>query len=294
MRIRGRTPASAAAVAVLAAGLAACSVSTAAPAPRPARQAAPNNTMSGHVSVCVRPLRRRIAAYTFDGRRARFTVNSGREPRCLGHQLRILRIQSLDIGGHATFVRRGGCDRPKRGSRCVPQPTAHVRAADLAAVPLDPSYRNGNGAPARGCTRAMRNNPAAVGRDLERMYYKRPSDVPGRSVAGARWSNYGNPGRRFGAASMNYLLWNLPRTRAGVLPGGGIVEAALAQGQRLAVCDVAQLELPSFDRRGRRNGAVRFAYAKVVAGNETVYGWVMRGYRPTGHRFTRTLRSAVA
>jgi hypothetical protein len=246
--------------------------------------------MSGHVSTCVRSRARSIPAFSFDGRRLGFRVRSGREPRCLGTQLRILRIQSLDVGGGPAFVRRGGCDRPKRGSRCVPQPTAHVRASDLAPVPLDVSYRNGNGAGVAGCTRVIHNDPAAVGRGLQRMYYKRPSDLPGRSVAGARWSNYGNPGRRFGGASLSYLLWNLPRTRAGVLPGGGIVEAALSQGQRLALCDAPRLELPSFDRNGRRNGFVRFAYAKVVEGGQKIYGWVMRGYKLTGHRFTGTLR----
>ncbi len=278
---------------MLVAALAGLGVASAAPRDDDALRAAPNNTMSGHVSVCVRPLRTQITAYTFDGRRLAFGVRSGREPRCLGNRLRILRIQSLDIGGRATFVRRGGCDRPKRGSRCVPQPTAHVRAADLAPVPLDASYRNGNGAPVGPCRRVVRNDPAAVGRPLRRMYYKRPRDLPGRSVAGARWSNYGNPGRRFGAASASYLLWNLPRARGGVLPGGGIVEALLAQGQRIALCDTASLELPSFDARGRRNGLVRFAYAKVIGGGQKVYGWVMRGYRLAGHRFTSTLRAPL-
>jgi len=64
------------------------------------------------------------------------------------------------------------------------------------------------------------------------------------------------------------------------------------QGQRLALCDAPPLELPSFDAHGRRNGLVRFAYAKVVAGGQKVYGWVMRGYRLAGRRFTSTLRAA--
>ncbi len=281
------------AAAVLAAGPVAWSVAGHAAPPRAARQAAPNNTMSGHVSTCVRPRARSIAAYSLDGRRLAFRVRSGREPRCLGDRLRILRIQALDVGGRTTFVRRGGCDRPRRGSRCVPQPTAHVLASDLAPVRLRVSYRNGNGAAANGCTRVVHTNPAAVGRGLERMYYKRPSDLPGRSVAGARWSNYGNPGRRFGAESLSYLLWNLPRTRAGVLAGGGIVEAALAQGQRLALCDAPALALASFDAGGRRNGLVRFAYAKVVAGGQSAYGWVMCGYRLAGRRFVGTLRAGV-
>ncbi len=136
----------------------------------------------------------------------------------------------------------------------------------------------------------MRNDPAADDGRLERMYYKRPSDLPGRSVSGARWSNYGDQRRRFGGRSYSYLLWNLPRTPDGVLPGGGIVQAALSQRQPLKVCDVPALSLPSFDARGRRNGFVRFAYAEVASAGQTIHGWVMRGYRDTGRPFRSTLR----
>ena len=146
------------------------------------------------------------------------------------------------------------------------------------------------------------------------MYYKRPSDVPGRSIGGARWSNYGNPGRRFGGASLSYLLWNLPRTRAGVLPGGGIVRGR--PRARPATRAVRRAGGSSCRRstQGRRNGLVGFAYAKVDGGGQAkvdgggpakvgggrqanvdgggqeIYGWVMRGYRLAGHGFTGTLR----
>jgi hypothetical protein len=122
------------------------------------------------------------------------------------------------------------------------------------------------------------------------MFYKRPGDLPGRSIAGARWSNYGDQSRRFGGRPYGYLLWNLPRTATGVLPGGGIVQAVLSQGQPLLLCDVAELTLASFDARGRRNGSVRFAYAAVRDGDARIYGWVMRGYRRAGRPFTSTLR----
>jgi len=72
--------------------------------------------------MCVRPRAPGIPAYSFDGRRLAFRIRSGREPRCLGNQLRILRIQSLDIGGRPTFVRRGGCDRPTSCFRVVLPP----------------------------------------------------------------------------------------------------------------------------------------------------------------------------
>jgi hypothetical protein len=276
----------------LAAVLAGCAGAGATPASQPvATQTARNNTMSGHVSMCVRPRHETIRAYAFDGRLLPFRIAGGHEPHCRGRGLRILRIQTLVVAGEPTFVRRGGCDRPPHASRCARTPTAHVLASDLAPVKLAPGYRNGNGSAASGCTRAASTDPAAVVRsDLARMLYKRPSDLPGHSVAGAGWSNYGNPGRRFGHASANYLLWNLPRTASGVLPGGGIVEAVLAQGQRLELCDVPAITLPAFDARGRTNGLVRFRYAQASNAGQTIYGWVLRGYRFDHHPFTSTLR----
>lgn len=256
---------------------------------RSADAAAPNRTMSGRVSTCVRPRRARLQALTSDGRVLPFRIAAGDRPRCRNGTLRILRIEPIEIAGEATFVRRGGCDRPTRAARCRRQPTAHVQARDLAAVPVQPARRNGNGAPAGSCTREAVTTPGTVRRELGRMFYKRPSDLPGRSVAGALWSNYGNPGRRFGRAGTSYVLWNLPRTPRGVLPGGGIVRAVLAAGQRLLLCDVAGLSLPSFDARGRRNGRVRFEYAQVPVGETTVHGWMMRGYASRGRPLTETL-----
>lgn len=264
-------------------------VGGAAHAQQAAVEVAPNATMSGHVSTCVRPRRRSIEALTFDGRVLPFRVTAADEPRCRGGTLRILRLQPLVVRGEVSFVRRGGCDRRARGARCTRQPTAHVRARDLATVEVDAEQRNGNGAAVGSCARAAFTAPAAVGRELDRMFYKRPSDLPGRSVAGALWSNYGNPGRRFGPASTSYLLWNLPRTASGVLPGGGIVEAVLGHGQRVMLCDVPGITLPSFDARGRRNGRVRFLYAAVTGAGQTIYGWVMRGYAFHRQPFTNTI-----
>jgi len=256
----------------------------------PGAPAAPNNTMSGRVSTCVRPLTARPAAFTFDGRRLAFRVTPGREPRCGRGKLRILRIALLGVGGEPTYVRRGGCDYPERASRCARQPTVHVRAADLAPVALTPEHRNGNGEPPAGsCARPASYDPAAAGRGLERMFYKRQSDLPGRSVSGARWSNYADQRRRFGGRPYGYLLWNLPRTAAGVLPGGGIVQAVLSQGQPLRLCDVPAVTLPSFDAQGRRNGHVRFDYAQVANGDTTIHGWVMSGYRFRDRAFRGTV-----
>jgi len=271
---------------VLAFAAAAAILAAAASAP----PAAPNNTMPGRVSTCVRPLRASVPGYTFDGRRLAFAVRSRYEPRCGRGRLRILRIAPLDVGGEATYVRRGCRARGSR-SRCARQPTVHVRAKDLAPVTLEPRHRNANGDAVAPCTRAARNDPAAAASGLERMFYKRPSELPGRSVSGARWSNYGDQRRRFGGRPYNYLLWNLPRTAAGVLPGGGIVQAVLSQGQQLRLCDVPNLTLPSYDARGRRNGSVTFAYAEVASARATIHGWVMCGYRTA--RAYRATVSAV-
>lgn len=249
------------------------------------------------ISACVRATRpARVRALTFDGARLPFSVAAGHEPgsrpRCRPGELRVLRLQALRIGGERTYVRRGGCALP-----CVVrQATVHVPASALARpVSLLPhAARNGNGAAVADCRQEVRNAPQHVGADLHRMYYKRPAELrerrnAGRSGgAGARWSNYGDPGVTYRSptgrrAHYNYLLWNLPRTRSGLLPGGGIVEAVLRQGQPIALCAGERLSLPSFDRRGAPNGQVDFGYAKVRSDNGSrsyaLYGWVLLGYR---------------
>ena len=141
-----------------------------------------------------------------------------------------------------------------RGSRCRRQPTAHVLASDLAPVKLTAGDRNGNGGAVTKCTRTAFDSPRSVGPELDRMYYKKRSELRDRqrTASGARWANYGDPGRLGSTTDFNYLLWNLPRSAPGVLPGGGIVEAVLVQGQPVQLCDVPGLSLPSFDARGIR------------------------------------------
>jgi hypothetical protein len=175
----------------------------------------------------------------------------------------------------------------------VRQPTVHVPAGALARpVRLLPrAARNGNGAAVPGCDDAARTAPQRVGRDLRGMYYKTPADLrrranSGRSGgAGARWSNYGDPGPQYAReAHYGYLLWNLPRNARGVLPGGGIVEAVLPAGMAIALCPAEHLRLPAFDVGGARNGYVDFVYARV----RTSYGWVLAGYRATRRPYTST------
>ena len=100
------------------------------------------------------------------------------------------------------------------------------------------------------------------------MYYKTPAELRRRRNAGrsggdgARWSNYGDPGGTYAAGGRaathyNYLLWNLPRTPRGLLPGGGIVQAILPAGTPLSLCRGERLTLPAFDRARRAQRARR-------------------------------------
>ncbi len=270
--------------------------------------AANNNTFRASlISACVRAVRpARVRALAFDGARLPFSLAAGHEPgsrpRCGAGEVRVLRLQALRIGGERTYVRRGGCALP-----CVVrQPTVHVPASALARPVglLAPSARNGNGAAVADCDQEVRNAPQHAGADLRRMYYKTPAELherrnAGRSGgAGARWSNYGDPGVTYRSptgrrAHYNYLLWNLPRTRSGLLPGGGIVEAVMRQGQRIALCAGERLSLPSFDRHGAPNGQVDFGYAQIRGGNGSrsyaIHGWVLLGYRHQEQAYIATV-----
>lgn len=134
------------------------------------------------------------------------------------------------------------------------------------------------------------------------MYYKTPTELHRRRNAGrsggdgARWSNYGDPGARHRsrgrrATHYNYLLWNLPRTRAGILPGGGIIEAILPAGTTFRLCRGQRLSLAAFDRHGARNGHVVFGYVRVRSAARdgyAIYGWALLGYRYEQRPFTPT------
>jgi hypothetical protein len=281
---------------VAACGVAALAAAMAAAGDRD-KTRAPNNAFAASaVSACLRATNpARVRALALDAGRLPFDVAAGHEPgtrpRCGRGELRLLRLEALDVGGERTYVRRGGCRLP-----CVvPQPTVHVPARAFAR-PLDllpGSARNGNGAPLEPCDEQVRNAPQRVGRTLRRMYYKTPAELRRRRNAGRsggdgpRWSNYGDPGARYragrrGAAHYNYVLWNLPRTATGLLPGGGLVRAIVRAGQPLALCRGERIELPAFDVRGRPNGSVLFGYARVRSGApaaRALHGWVLLGYR---------------
>ncbi|HEV2058898.1 MAG TPA: hypothetical protein VGR11_06035 [Solirubrobacteraceae bacterium] len=295
----------------LATGLALALALTAPSSGDGARRDAANNTFrASSISECV-PVRdrARTPAVAFDGTRLPFELATGDEPgtrpRCRPDELRLLRLQTLSIAGERTYVRRGGCALP-----CVVrQATVHVPASALRRrVSLLPiAARNGNGAPVAGCQRTLHNAPQRVSPTLRRMFYKTPTELRRRRNAGrsggdgARWSNYGDPGATYASAGRsathyNYLLWNLPRTRRGLLPGGGIVQAILPAGTRLALCAGERLRLPSFDRRGATNGHVDFGYAKLrgaspAGGSYAIYGWVLVGYRYRDRAYTATTTS---
>ena len=273
------------------------------------RPRAANTTFrTSPISVCVTVRDRgSTPALAFDARRLPFELATGDEPgtrpKCRRDELRLLALQSLNIGGERTYVRRGGCALPCR----VRQATVHVPAGALAGRVrlLAVAARNGNGAPVAGCDTVARNAPQNVASTLRRMYYKTPAELrlrrrAGRSGGdGARWSNYGDPGATYAsggrvATHYNYLLWNLPRTRRGLLPGGGIVRATLPAGLPLSLCAGQRLRLPGFDRAGDRNGYLDFGYAKVrgttpAGGSYAIYGWVLLGYRYAERSYVTTV-----
>ena len=265
------------------------------------------------ISACVAATRpERVLALAFDGTRLAAGVAAGHEPgsrpRCRRDELRLLRFETLRIGGERAYVRRGGCALP-----CVVrQATVHVPASAFTRpVALLPrSARNGNGEPVDDCGETVRTAPQRAGPALRRMYYKTPAELRERRNAGrsggigASWSNYGDPGATYRSPGgrrthYNYLLWNLPRTPSGLLPGGGIIRAILRAGQPLALCRDERLTLPAFDRRGASNGAVSFAYAKVRSADRgadpayAIHGWVLAGYRYGDGAFVSTLATAA-
>jgi hypothetical protein len=275
---------------------------------------APNHAFAASdVSVCMRAKRpAHVRALALDGARLPFDVAAGHEPgsrpRCRPGELRLLRFEALRVGGEPTYVRRGGCALP-----CVVrQATVHVPAqAFTRPVDLLPrSARNGNGVALGDCDEPVRNAPQRAGAALRRMYYKTPAELRERRNAGrsggigASWSNYGDPGATYRSPAgrrthYNYLLWNLPRTPDGLLPGGGIIRAILRAGQPLALCRGERLTLPAFDRRGAANGAVSFAYASVrnpargAGAAYAIHGWVLVGYRYGDGAFVATLAPAA-
>jgi hypothetical protein len=287
--IRGRVSA-ALLILVLAAGCSAASSFSR--TPRRLTQP-PNNGLGSAVSECLRLIdpAAGVTAYASDGARLPFEVFAGHEPgtapRCAANELRVLRLESLSIGGAATYLRRGGCQTPCRVREATVDVPANVFAGAARLLPV--TDRRGDGAPLADCTATARNAPQLAGRELTQMFYKRPAS--GRPISpdtGARWSNYGNPGRLYrgqaaAAANYDYLLWNLPRTPRGVLHGGGIPRAVIAQGQPIELCPAAHLTLPAYDAAGRLDGDVEFAYAEVRAGVATaLYGWVLLAYTYKG------------
>ena len=138
------------------------------------------------------------------------------------------------------------------------------------------------------------------------MYYKTPAELRARRNAGrsggdgARWSNYGDPGATYpgpdGAVThYNYLLWNLPRTTRGLLPGGGIIEAILPAGTPLALCSGATAAPPGLRRARRAQRARRLRLREGArrparrAASYAIYGWVLLGYRYAERSYVATV-----
>ena len=248
-----------------------------------------NSFATADISDCVYPKQPTgLASFAFDGSYIPFKQDylnaNGPWPGCehAPGSIRVLKLQSLTVGGRATYMTRGGTATvPNSPAR----PHVHIAASDLkrtlALVPhID---RKGNGRAAPGCSFPIYARPTAL---PDAMKY-RPGEP---DSSGASWSNYGNPGARFGA---NYsdVLWNLPRRdvngQEAELSGAGILAATIKPRQRLLVCDVSHQVLDSFDANGSTvNGYTEWVYCAVQNGSETIYGWVMAGasYKGTGYQ----------
>lgn len=222
-----------------------------------------------------------IAAFGFDGTYMPFGLNAHNDPcppSSAGEpRVRVLRLQSLTVGGRTTYVNRGGGAAVGSGS----QPTVHISASDLRdpVSLLSFATRNGNGRGAPGCTYPIYTYPAGVAGMPGNMYYKTPAEGGG---PGSEWSNYADPGRRYGT-DYSYALWNLPRKGTAahtsyLQRGAGIVMATLKSHTRWLACDVSHEIVDSYDGAGNWNGFVEFAYGQVTNGTETLRGWLMVGY----------------
>ena len=210
--------------------------------------------------------------------------------------LRTLRLQTLTVDGRVTYVNRGGGTDTESG--LVRQPTTHVSASDIIGESLLPTAaRNGNGSAPASCAGSVVYARADLVEQskLDAMSYKKKTNENGDR--GSVWGNYGNPGSRFGT-TYNYILWNLPRTPSGLLPGGGIVEAVVKPGHAVRLCEVDALWLPGYalDSNGlatdTQNGYVVFAYGRAHSDSgSTIYGWLLLGYSYNGGPFHATATS---
>ena len=233
----------------------------------------PTGSNSIDISDCVSMEPNYLRPTVFDGGALPYEIGvyESPDPCFLRAQMRILKIERLNVAGQYTFMNRGGGD--------FQQAHAHVRESALRPPPtiMEHRLRNGNGRAATGCTSQV---------------YTAPRKLPGEMIykengsAGSSWANYGDPGELQGT-HYSYVLWNLPRydtgAAEGVLDGGGIIRAAIKPHTAFRACNVTQLYLDSF-RQGTNipNGWTRWAYSQVSNGYATIHGWVMVSYSYDG------------
>ena len=127
-------------------------------------------------------------------------------------------------GCRASCARRPCTSRPPRSG--APSASCRARRATATARPWraaarsSPTHRSTSARACGGCTTRPPPSCAAGATPGARAATARA----GRTTAtpAPRTRSAGRPPTHY-----NYLLWNLPRTRRGLLPGGGIVEAIL-------------------------------------------------------------------
>lgn len=153
----------------------------------------------------------------------------------------------------------------------------------------EPRDRRGHGAgrAAPVMDVSYRVRPRPIGPDGDgAWFYKHRDEWPGRSLAGARYSKYGDAGPTQGGRdrSFAYLCWSWvrepglgPDPRA-IVRGGGAVRALVPPGQIVDRCDVESITAPAWNREGERVGDVVVIYVRLPVPGGELYGWIVHSH----------------
>ncbi len=230
-----------------------------------------------HVNVCVHPAASSIPLRYGDATPTGFqltgslTFDNG---DCPNGTVRLDNHEVIPSGAGALVFHRGGNGyTDDRNVKYGDLATADL--ADVVPPPVPSSGGRGAAcplAPGFAYKVSVRSIP-------DEMHYKRPQDVPGGSNRGASYEHYGDPAADQGSRHdihYSYLLWSYLDVQ-----GGGHVRALLKPNDLVAVCDVAPITRPSWDRAGNVNGSVTARYVRLLAGSCPIYGWMIWTHQMT-------------
>jgi hypothetical protein len=225
----------------------------------------------GHNGVCL-PLATAPAALRFgDGSPTGYSLAGGVAVQIDDCPIGSVRIDLHEVipspAGPLVF-HRGGIGYDDRGNVKY----GEIAASDLSGELPQPEPSSGG----RGAECPIAPEPAYAAR-VESipagMHYKRPSDVPSGSNAGATFMHYGDPGADQGdlhEIHYSYLLWSFVDVR-----GGGMVRTLIAPGQAVRPCDVHPIVMNAWDKAGNVDGTVTARYVRLIAGSCRLYGWMV-------------------